>query len=190
MMTLFWVLFGYCLLERLAELALSRRNRRAMHELGLKERAEGGLLQCMILQHAGWYVSMLFEVVWFPKSLPWNVQLAAGVVFIIAQALRVWTLVTLGRYWNIAVMSPDGTSNHVVHTGPYAWIRHPNYLVVILELVTLPLIGGAVITAVLFSLLNGIVLRRRIATEERYLFANPEYVRVMGGKSRFLPRVL
>jgi methyltransferase len=66
-------------------------------------------------------------------------------------------------------------------------VRHPNYLVVIVEFITLPLLGGAVGTALVFSMLNGLILRRRIAVEEAALMDLPAYREAFGGVGRFIP---
>ena len=122
-----------------------------------------------------------------PTAIPAALSLVAAIAFILAQALRVWTLRTLGKHWNISVMTSPEDTPSFVSTGPYRFIRHPNYLVVIVEIVSLPIIGGAWLSAIFFSALNGIVLHKRIATEEHALFAIPGYAAVMGAKPRFLP---
>jgi methyltransferase len=68
-------------------------------------------------------------------------------------------------------------------------VRHPNYLVVITEIATLPLVGGAYRTALTFSLLNALILQRRISQEEQQLFKVPGYRETMGNKPRFLPSI-
>jgi methyltransferase len=76
-----------------------------------------------------------------------------------------------------------------VAAGPYQFIRHPNYLAVVIEFATLPLIGGALLTAIIFSILNFVVLYQRIRAEEQQLFAREGYAAVMGKRSRLLPGV-
>jgi methyltransferase len=96
---------------------------------------------------------------------------------------RVWTLRTLGRRWNVRIVPPDAV---VVH-GPYRWVRHPNYAIVIAELFVLPLVHTAWLTSVALSLLNAFVLSQRIPAEERVLLAVPGYREAMGAKKRFVP---
>jgi methyltransferase len=81
----------------------------------------------------------------------------------------------------------DSTSMGVITTGPFRFVRHPNYAAVIVELITLPLIHTAWITAILGSLGYISVLAQRIPLEERALFANPDYRAAMSAKPRFLP---
>ena len=106
-----------------------------------------------------------------------------------ATGLRVWTLRTLGEAWSVRVLSyPDG-ARPVVTSGPYRFIRHPNYLAVILELASLPLAGGAIVTAALASALDALVLSRRIPLEERELAADPAWRAAMLPRPRLVPRL-
>jgi methyltransferase len=189
MSTLFWMLFSYCALERIGELGVSRRNQSRMKASGFSEKETFAGLICMIAMHASWYVAMVVEVVSYPTSLPGVVHFSAAIVFLAAQFLRLWALRTLGSFWNISVVTTDHNTPQFVSHGPYRFIRHPNYLVVIVEIATLPLVGGAVWSSLIFSLLNGLVLARRIPLEEAHLFRISGYRDVMEGKGRFVPRV-
>lgn len=187
-MTVFWVLYIYCVLERLGELVVSRRNQAAMKAQGFSEKENTRGLRLMVVMHLGWYLGMLYEVIAAPSQVSsWAAQIAL-VLFLAAQVLRFWTLKTLGSFWNISVVTTDENAPRFVSEGPYRFIRHPNYLVVIIEIATLPLLGGAVWTALLFSALNGAVLVRRISLEESFLFQIPGYREAMGSKGRFFPR--
>lgn len=188
MMTVFWVLYGYCVAERVGELLVSRRNQERMTARGFSEKESVSGMQAMVVMHASWYVCMLCEALLFPTTVPVVVSMAAALSFSLAQLLRFWALRTLGSFWNISVMTSDESQRAFVSDGPYRFIRHPNYLVVIVELTSLPLLGGAVWTALLFSILNGIVLYRRIPLEESHLFRIAGYREAMGMKGRFLPR--
>ena len=99
--------------------------------------------------------------------------------------MRFWVVRTLGNLWSVQVM--DSTRIGVVITGPFRFIRHPNYTGVILEMISLPLIHTAWITAIVTSLAYSFVLSTRIRAEESVLMANPEYRAAMGHKPRFLP---
>lgn len=190
MATLFWVLYSYCVMERLGELIVSRRNQAKMLSDGFSEKESRAGVRAMVAMHTAWYVAMLGEVLFSPTYLPWAVTLGAAVIFIAAQYLRFWALLSLGSFWNISVVTTDQTTPRFVSNGPYRFIRHPNYLVVIAEIATLPLVGGAVWTSLVFSLLNALVLYRRIPLEESYLFLIPGYRDTMGTKGRFIPRKL
>lgn len=184
---LFWFLFAYCLLERLGELVISRRNHRAMRTKGFIETESKAGMGAMIALHATWYLSLLFEGLVRPLHVAMLVRMGALTLFILAQGLRFWTLISLGSFWNISVLTKGDSEHNFISSGPYRYIRHPNYLVVILELCTLPLIGDAPITSLLFTLANGLLLRRRIPLEEESLLKIPGYRDIMGQKPRFIP---
>ncbi len=144
----------------------------------------------MIALHTSWYVGMLIEAIWWSALLPAPIYYAAAGFFLAAQILRFWTLRTLGAFWNISVVTTDQSIPAFVSHGPYRFIRHPNYFVVVIEIATLPLVGGAVWTSCIFTILNGLVLARRIPLEESHLFRISGYRDVMGEKGRFIPRGL
>ncbi len=141
----------------------------------------------MIALHAGWYLSLTIETLFFPHPITQSIRWLALLVFLLAQALRFWTLRTLGGFWNISVLTNKSDASHFVRHGPYRFVRHPNYLVVILELLTLPLVGDAPFTAAAFTIANGILLARRIPLEESQLLKIPGYAREMRIKPRFIP---
>ncbi len=105
-----------------------------------------------------------------------------------ATALRIWTLRTLGDSWSTRVTRFARGGRRVATGGPYRYIRHPNYLAVILELAALPLAGGAIVTAVAASALDALVLAQRIPLEERELARDPTWRRVVRPRPRLLPR--
>jgi len=103
----------------------------------------------------------------------------------VENALRWWVIATLGPHWNVQVMG--STKLGVVTSGPYRFVRHPNYVAVFVELAALPLVHGAWLTALAGSALHVLVLRRRIAAEESVLLADETYRRAMQAKPRFIP---
>ncbi len=147
--------------------------------------AEPGLWPLMVLVHTASVFGPVAEVVAFDRPFSPAVAVAAGLVLAAATALRVWTLRTIGRSWNVRVVMP--AEGAIATGGPYAWIRHPNYLVVVLELAALPMLHGAWASALALSALNGLVLLRRIRTEEATLSASPAWRAAMQGKARLLP---
>lgn len=190
MNTIFWVLFGYCLAERLFELSVSRRNQTSMKERGFSEKESASGMRAMILLHGSWYAGIVIERLFMPTVMPTTLWFGALVIFLAAQSLRFWTLTTLGSFWNISVMTTDSDAPLFVSEGPYRFIRHPNYLVVILEIATLPVIANAPYTAVFFTILNALLLRRRITLEEAHLFSISGYKEEMASKARFIPGVV
>ena len=103
----------------------------------------------------------------------------------LALALRAWGILTLGEYWNVRLVKRK--KQPVIASGPFRYIRHPNYAAVIIEVAVVPLLVGAYWTALVFSVANGLVLWRRIAGEEAYLTQNAAYRKAFEGKARLVP---
>lgn len=162
----FLLLIGLIAGQRLWELAVSRRHVRALMARGARE-VGAGHYPWMVALHSAFLVSCVAEV-WLldrpfrpAQALPWLVVLAA------ALGLRAWTLRSLGERWTTRVMVLPGAP--LVTRGPYRWLRHPNYLVVVLELAAIPMLHGAWLTALLFGAANLALLTRRIGAEEAAL---------------------
>jgi methyltransferase len=171
-------------LGRLIELGISRRRQRRLIQAGVAMVPERQF-RAMVLLHTGVLAAAALEV-WLLKS-PFVRLLALPMtlLFLAANVLRWWVIATLAEHWNVRVM--DSVARGVVTHGPYRWIRHPNYAAVFLELLALPLIYSAWLTALLGGVAHVWVLRQRITTEEAILMAHPAYRRAMGTKPRFLP---
>lgn len=180
---LFVVLVG---LERLAELVISKRHQRVMADEGVKKVPEPHF-RWMVLVHAGALAAAYAEVAILNRPFVPALAAAMGVVFVLATLLRVWVIRTMRLHWNVEVMASAPLG--VVTDGPYRFVRHPNYVAVILELAAIPLIHGAWMTAVVGSLANAWVLAKRLEVEERVLMADPRYQAAMGPKARFVPGV-
>jgi methyltransferase len=153
-------------LERMFELALSRRNAAWAFSQGGVEKGREHFL-AMKLLHAGFFTACGLEVVLLDRPfLPWlGVPMLA--LALAAQALRYWAIASLGKRWNVRVITIPGMP--LSTAGPYRFMRHPNYLAVVLEGIAIPLIHTAFLTAIAFSLLNAWMLRTRIRCEERAL---------------------
>lgn len=164
---------------RLLELRISRRNFRALVARGGVEHG-GSHYPWMVALHTGWLVAAPAEV-WLAHR-PLLPPLAVAMLLLLAAgtALRMWAIASLGGRWCTRVVVVPGLP--LVNGGPYRWFRHPNYLGVMLEMVALPLVHSAWITAAAFGGANCLLLRRRIAVEERALRAGrQEEVRGGGG---------
>jgi methyltransferase len=155
--------------ERLAELVVSRRN--ATWSLARGGREYGaGHYPAMVVLHTALLVGALLEVALADRPfLPWLGWPMLAVV-LASQALRWWCITTLGRRWNTRVIVVPGLP--LVGAGPYARLRHPNYVAVVAEGVALPLVHSAWVTALIFTLLNAALLRVRIRTEDKALRAS------------------
>lgn len=151
--------------QRLLELALARRNERRVRARGAVERGRGHY-PLMVALHASWLLSTLVEGLLRGPDLPayWPLPLAA---FLLVQPLRYWAIFSLGDNWNTRILVVPGTK--LVRRGPYRYLKHPNYLVVVMEILSFPLVFGAWITALVFSALNALLLYVRVREEDRAL---------------------
>ena len=172
---------------RLAELAYSRRNQQRLLAQGAPRVSEPRFAW-MVLLHTVVIIGSGVEVVLLHRPFIPALAIPMFVVFMSANALRWWVIGTMRSHWNVQVM--DSVRLGVVTTGPYRWVRHPNYVAVFVELVSLPLIYSAWITAIFAAIGNAWVLHNRLAIEDRVLLADEAYRAAMGGKPRFLPKLL
>jgi len=171
-------------LLRFAELAISTRHRRALAAAGATAVREPHF-KWMAALHTAILAGAAIEVVALHRPFVPALAVPALILLIAATWTRWWVIQTLGEHWNVGVM--DSTRQGVVDTGPYRWVRHPNYTAVFVELLALPLVHSAWITAVAGTLAHVFVLRARVAVEDRVLLADPGYVARMGSKPRFFP---
>jgi methyltransferase len=166
------------------ELFLSRRNAaRAFRQGGVEVGASH--FGWMRLLHTGFLVSCALEVVLFHRTFDPRLGIPMVVVALLAQGLRYWAIATLGPRWNVRVIACPGVP--VTTSGPYRWVRHPNYLAVVLEGVAIPLVYGAWWTALVFSALNAWLLRVRIGVEERALTEHCEFGERLGDRPLLVP---
>jgi methyltransferase len=171
-------------LLRLLELRISKQHQAEMVARGAAK-VDEPRFRWMVLLHAAVLIGAALEVVLLNRPfIPW---LAAPMfaVFLAANAVRWWVIRTLGEHWNVQVM--DSMRLGVVTSGPFRYVRHPNYAAVFAEMLALPLIHTAWITATVGAMAHIGVLSQRLSTEERVLFANADYRAAMTGKPRFLP---
>lgn len=166
--------------ERLRELAVSEQHERALEG----SPAARSTYPLMVAAHVGLLTLPLLEVAARPPRRPrWGwVAVLAG-----ATALRLWSIRSLGPAWNVRAVVPRDV--RPVETGPYRYIRHPNYVAVMLEFAAIPLIAGARMSAVVLSALNAVVLYDRIRAEEALLDESPAYRQAFARRARFIPRV-
>lgn len=164
--TVYTLVVGPVALQRLAEIAVSKRNERRLRERGAVELGAEHY-PWMVALHAAFLVSCVLEPWLLDRRWQPVVGTIAAVVFAVAQLCRVWVIRSLDGRWTVRVIVEPGA--RAIRKGPYRWLRHPNYLVVAVEIAALPSIHGAWLTAVVFSLLNLLVLRVRIRSEEKGL---------------------
>lgn len=172
-------------LQRVFEMRIAKRNARWMKSQGGYEVGKGHY-PFIVLLHSLFFVSLLIEV-----ALTWNEgstwKIIPLSIFLVAQMGRVWTIMSLDHFWNTRIIVLPGAK--VVAKGPYKYVRHPNYIIVALEIAAMPLIWNAYWTAILFTLLNGIILSFRIKEEEKALKELTNYDKVFAGRRRFMPKL-
>jgi len=153
-------ILGFVTLQRLAELALSQHNMKKLLARGAYEVAPEHY-PFLVLLHASW-----LAVLWvFGPGPP--VHLIPLVLFVLLQLARAWVIATLGERWTTRIIVLPGAP--LVTSGPYRWVNHPNYLIVIGEIAILPLVFGLPMVAIVFSLLNAAMLYVRIRAENHAL---------------------
>jgi methyltransferase len=182
----FLIFISVLVVQRLLELLIARRNEKWMKARGAIEFGTNHY-PFIVLIHSLFFLVLLFEKIAFSRELSpiWPLWAAA---FAFAQLIRIWAISSLGRYWNTKIIVLPNVE--VVRKGPYRFIKHPNYLVVSVELLVVPLFFGAYITACLFTLLNVLLLSIRIPAEEKALRELTEYEGSFGSCNRFLPKLL
>lgn len=165
-LALYTILMGLTALERVLELRVSLRNAAWSFARGGREYGRGHY-PVMVVLHTGFLLGCLAEAWLLDRPfLPWLgwPMLALAVL---CQGLRWWVITTLGTRWNTRVIIVPGLPR--VEGGPFRYLRHPNYLAVVLEGIALPLVHTAWITALVFTVLNAALLRVRIRVEEQAL---------------------
>lgn len=170
-MNLFIYVVGFVIFQRIIELLVARNNEKWIrsqggYEVGAKH------YPYMVAIHIGFFISLIIEFVAFKEGVS-RFWLPLFGLFICLQLMRVWVISSLGRYWNTKILVLPGAN--VVKKGPFHFIRHPNYVVVTCEIIVIPLMFGAYFTAVVFTILNIIILSVRIPKEEAALREVTDY---------------
>lgn len=157
----FLIVLGLVVAQRLAELWLANRNTKRLLAEGAVEIGAGHYPLFVIL-HTAWLSVLAVITPWTAAPNPWLLA-----IYIALQFGRVWVIATLGRYWTTRIITLPGAP--LVRSGPFRFVRHPNYWVASLEIALLPLMFGQVWIAVVFSLLNAALVIYRIRIEEAAL---------------------
>lgn len=160
-MNFFWLFIALVIFQRAVELIIAKRNELSLKELGAREVDRKGY-RIIVAIHVAFFFLLIFEWTLLKRSLNplWAVFL---LIFAAAQILRYWAITSLGIYWNTKIIvAPE---HPLIKSGPYKFLRHPNYVAVVTELAVVPLIFSCYLTAAVFTLLNAFVIRRRIRIE-------------------------
>lgn len=172
-------------IQRLYEMRKSRINEIRILENGGREHASGHYIWMKIL-HASWLICMPLEVFVFHRVFSWWVFLPAFLLTISGQILRMAAMHALKDRWTTKIMTIPGAPP--VYDGIFQKIRHPNYVGVVLEIFAFPLMHSAFLTSGIYSVLNLILLAKRIKEEEKALSENNRYGEYFGKQPRFIPK--
>ena len=162
-MTAHIILLGYVVFARFVELVISARNTRRLLATGGYEVGRNHY-PLIVALHVAWILALALLV---PTQTPPVAHFL--IVFMALQPIRYWTIRSLGGRWTTRIIVVPGAAR-VTH-GPYRWLRHPNYMVVMAEIALLPLVFGAWQISLGFSGANAIMLLVRIRVEEAALSA-------------------
>jgi methyltransferase len=184
---LFFGLLACVAAQRLWECRRSLHNERRLRAWGAVEHAHAQV-PVMVALHVAWFVAMPLEIFLLGREPRAVLAIAAFLIFVQGQLLRVSAIRALGTRWTIKVLTLPGA--RTVSDGPFRRIRHPNYLGVWLETVALPLVHGAFITALVFGIAQALFLALRIRAEEAALSATTDYQAELAVRPRFVPRGL
>ncbi|MBM7619475.1 methyltransferase [Bacillus tianshenii] len=183
---MFFLFYLFVICQRLVELKIAKRNENLMKKKGAVEFGQGHY-GYMVLLHIAFLLALLIEVLYLSKEVSpfWPLLIS---LFIGTQVMRVWAIASLGMFWNTKIIILPNAD--VVKKGPYRFLRHPNYLVVSLEIIIIPLLFQAYITAFIFTILNAWMLSVRIPMEEKALNnTTSDYSNYVQEKSRFTPKI-
>ena len=156
-----WIVLALVAAQRLVEMLYSRRNEARLRARGAVE-AGRGHYPLFFLVHGGWLAALAISTGPATSINLWWLGL-----FALSQIGRFWVLWSLGPFWTTRILTlPEAP---LVTAGPYRWLRHPNYFIVVVEIAALPLAFSAHGIAVTFSLLNALLLGHRIRIENHAL---------------------
>lgn len=162
-----WVVIFFIICQRLTELAIAKSNEKWM-------KARGGIetgnehYKWFILLHCLFFLGIIAESLYRNQSsLAPNMLLLS--LFLVTQLVRVWCIQTLGRFWNTKIIVLPRVA--LIKKGPYKYVKHPNYIIVAVELFLIPFLFGAYYAAMIFPILHILLLKIRIPQEEKALAA-------------------
>ncbi len=181
---IYWAYLVLLALERVGELVLSGGNAAWSLARGGIEAARDRF-PVLALLHVAFFGGCIGEVLWLERPFVPALAVPMLMLALAAQGLRYWAVASLGRRWNVRVIVIPGLAP--VTSGPYRYLRHPNYLAVIVEGLAVPLMHTAWVTALVFTLLNGLALAHRIRVEEAAIEAHAPGATELARRPRLVP---
>lgn len=161
-----WILIGIIIGQRLVELIIAKNNEKWMKERGGIE-AGSEHYRWFIYLHTLFFLSILIESNIQQNSTMISFNYVYFLVFLAAQLARIWCIYSLGRFWNTKIIVLPRVA--LIKKGPYKYVKHPNYIIVAVELFIIPMLFEAYITAIVFPIFHIMLLRVRIPAEEKAL---------------------
>ena len=167
-----WWVLAFLLVQRAGELLLCRRNRRRLALRGGREFFPE-TYPAMVVLHVLFLLSLAWESL--PREVPLDLRTWGCLAALLPVTfLRYWSIAALGTRWTTRIVAVPGS--RVIRSGPYRFLRHPNYVALVLEFLLIPLLLRAPYTLVVFSLANLAALRQRIRLEEEVLRTHTDCV--------------
>ncbi|RYU91206.1 isoprenylcysteine carboxyl methyltransferase [Mucilaginibacter terrigena] len=160
---IFIIFILFLIFQRLAELYVSSKNEKWLLKNGAVEYGKKHY-PFIVTLHTAFIISVIAEYIWRDDTI---VSYPLIVLFFVLIIVKVIVISTLGHYWNTKIYKVPGT--RPVATGIYKYIKHPNYIIVICEIAIIPLAFGLYYTAVVFTILNALMLTVRIKKENEVL---------------------
>lgn len=175
----FKTLVIFTMIQRISELFLSKSNEKFIVSKGGKILPEKNYI-FMVLLHTTWIIALIYAAFFMKLSFQLEIFISAVILFIMGQFFRLCAIFTLKRRWSTRVMIlPEAP---VVTNGLFRYLRHPNYLGVVLEIAALPMVAGLWQISIIFSFLNAVILYFRIRFEEHMLTTYNDYEKQFGVK--------
>lgn len=159
----FATFISFVILLRISELFLSKRNEKWLIQNGALEYGQMHY-PFIVLLHVLFFISLIVE---YSMQQPSSFSLLLLLLYFLLIGFKTWTVLSLGHYWNTKIFHIPNAP--LIKQGPYKFIKHPNYLIVIAEIAVIPLIFHLYFTAIIFSFLNSIILFIRIKEENKVL---------------------
>jgi methyltransferase len=157
---IFAIFICFIILQRLFELIIAKRNEKWARSRGAVEFGQNHYPYIIVL-HTAFIISVITE--YFYKGGDLNYTFLF--IFFVLILFKVWVIASLGNYWNTKILRIPGSA--FIKKGPYKLIKHPNYFIVVCEIIIIPMVFNLFITAIVFSILNAIMLTVRISEEDK-----------------------
>lgn len=187
MKEIFYLIWFTTIILRLTELKISKKNSVQRLKENQTILHEEKFFFLFVILHTSFLIFVPIEIEFMNREFQSPFGFLFFILYFICLAFRFLILKSLKSNWNVKLIFNSNSKDSVTTTGIYEYIRHPNYLVVILEIISIPMFMNAYLSTLIFSILNGLLLYFRIKKEESILFQNPFYKAHFESKKRFIP---